>query len=79
MSRFVHQRDMSAEEIVKCIVQARAVIGLCERVAWSDFQNGSDKVDQQLAEDMQFALQLAGDLLGPVQDAIESHEGRALS
>lgn len=76
MSRFVPQSDMGAEEIVKCIVQARAIIGLCERASWSDLQNSSNGPSfQQVAEDIQFALQLAGDLLGPPQDALESHEG----
>lgn len=31
--------------------------------------------DQQVVEDIQFALQLANDLLGPAQNALESHEG----
>ena len=79
MSRFVPQRGMSASEIVKCVTQARAIIGLCERSAWSDIQNGMNGDDStaisQAAEDIQFALQLAGDLLEPVQDALESHEG----
>jgi hypothetical protein len=79
MSRFVPQRDMSTDEIVKCVIQAKAIIGLCERSAWSDLQNGLNGDDfaliSQVSEDIQFALQLAGDLLVPVQDALESHEG----
>lgn len=74
MSRFVPQGDMSADEIVKCVVQARAVIQLCEAAAWS-IQNSGDPEIPQMAENVQFALQLAGDLLVPVQDALESHEG----
>jgi hypothetical protein len=76
MSRWIDQAEMTADEIVKCVVQARAIIALCERASWSDLQNGANGIaEQQVAEDMQFALQLAGDLLGPVQDALESHEG----
>lgn len=73
MSRFVPQGDMSADEIVKCCIQARAVIALCEAAAWS-IQNSSETEIPQLAENVQFALQLAGDLLWPVQEALESHE-----
>jgi hypothetical protein len=66
---------MTADAVVKCAVQARAVVALCERAAWSDLQNGSNGIaEQQVAEDIQFALQLAHSLLGPVQDALESHE-----
>jgi hypothetical protein len=79
MSRFIPQGDMSADEIVKCVIQAKALIGLCERSAWSDIQNGlngsADAAVSQAAEDIQFTLQLARELLDPVQDALESHEG----
>lgn len=75
MSRWIDQADMTADEIIKCAVQARAVIALCERAAWSDLQNGANGIAlQQVAEDIQFALQLAHGLLGPAQDALESHE-----
>jgi hypothetical protein len=75
MSRWIDQADMTADEIVRCVIQARAIIGLCERASWSDLQNGSNEGLQRIAEDIQFALQLAGDMLGPVQDALEAHEG----
>jgi len=42
MSRLIPQDDMSADEVVKCVIQAKALIGLCERSAWSDIQNGVD-------------------------------------
>lgn len=74
MTRFVPQRDMSADEIAKCCIQARAVIALCEAAAWS-IQNGSESEIPLIAENIQFALQLAGDLLEPVQGALSAHEG----
>jgi len=74
MSRFVPQRDMSADEITKCLIQARAVIQLCEAAAWS-IQNSREAEIPLIAENVQFAMQLAADLLVPVQDALESHEG----
>ena len=74
MSRLVPQADMSADEIVKCCIQARAGVRLCEAALWN-IQNGSDEEIPQLAEDVQFALQLVADLLVPVQEALESHEG----
>ena len=76
MSRLVPQRDMSADAIVKRAIQARAVIQLCEAASWS-IQNSSNEEIPQIAENVQFALQLAADLLVPVQDALESHEGLA--
>lgn len=76
MSRFVPQRDMSADDIVKCAIQARAIIQLCEAAAWS-IQNSREDEIPQIAENAQFALQLAADLLEPVQGALESHEGLA--
>jgi hypothetical protein len=76
MSRFIPQRDMSASDILSCVMQARAIIGLCERAAWADIQNSASAVSlSQVADDIQSALQLANDLLDPVQDALESHEG----
>lgn len=75
MSRWIEQAEMTAEEIVKCCIQARAVVKLCERAAWNDLQNGSAAKIPEVAEDIQFALELAADLLVPVQDALESHEG----
>lgn len=75
MSRWIDQAEMTADEIMKCCIQARAVIALCERSAWSNLQNGDKIPDPQVPEDIQFALQLAHDLLGPVQDALETHEG----
>ena len=77
MSRFIHHRDMTAEQVVKCVIQARALIGMCHRAMWADVQNeniASGEVSQA-AEDIQFTLQLAQELLDPVQDAMEEHEG----
>lgn len=75
MSRFIPAADMTADGIVKSCIQARAIVGLCQRAAWSDLQNGSKSEIPQVSEDIQFALQLVVELLGPVQDALENHEG----
>lgn len=74
MSRLVPHSDMSADEIVKCCIHARAIIGLCETAAWSIQNSGEDEIPQ-IAENIQFALQLAAELTGTAQDALESHEG----
>lgn len=74
MTRFAPQGDMTADEIVGCVVQAGAVIRLCEHAAWT-IQNTTVESIPQIAEDIQFSARLAADLLGPVQDALESHEG----
>ena len=76
MTRIIPSSDMTAEQVVKCVVQARAIIGLCARSAWSDIQNGGGASDvAQAAEDIHFVLELANELLAPAQDALERHEG----
>jgi hypothetical protein len=75
VSRFIPQGDMSADELIKSCIQARAIIAICERSALNDLENGDGTSNVQAAEDIQFALQLARDLLEPVQDALVSHEG----
>jgi hypothetical protein len=74
MSRFILHTDMNADEIVKCCIQARAIVRLCETAAWSIQNSGEDEIPQ-IAENIQYALQLAAELIGPAQDALESHEG----
>jgi len=73
MSRFVPQRDMSAEEILDCISQAEAIMILCANASDSVFNDIGDR--DVLACAMNNALKLAIDLTGPVRDALASHEG----
>lgn len=53
-----------------------AILALCERAAW-EIQNSleHDNVAQHV-EDLQFALQVAHELLEPTQDALEAREGQ---
>ena len=77
MSRLIPQGDMAAAEIVRCVVEARALVGLCARAAWSDLQNASNGENvPQISEDIQVALELAHELLDPVQDADYSPRSR---
>lgn len=76
MSIFIPQVDMTAYQIIQCCVRARAIISLCEEAAWA-VQNSDGADIPQIAENIQFALKAAHELLGPVQDAIEVHEGTA--
>jgi hypothetical protein len=73
MSRFVHQRDMSADEMIQCSYQARAILHLIDIAAWS-IENNIGAVDV-LAGSIGTASRLALELLEPVHDALESHEG----
>ena len=75
MSRFIPQGDMTAAEIVKTCLQARAIVQMCARAAWSELQNGSEAEKPQAAEDIHFALELVAEMLEPVQDALQKHEG----
>lgn len=72
MSRFIPHGDMSADQLMQCSYQARAIISLCESAAWA-IQNGGDA--EKLADSMGSALRLALEALDPVHDALESHEG----
>jgi hypothetical protein len=77
MSRLIDHRDMTAEQIVDCCIQATAIMYLCETAAWS-IQNGGDANAYTLREtagSIKGALAAARELLGPVTDALESHEG----
>ncbi|UVK39933.1 hypothetical protein LHFGNBLO_001348 [Mesorhizobium sp. AR10] len=71
MSRLIDHREMTADQIMACCIQAAAIMQVCEATAWS-IQNGGDA---NLAGSIEDALTIARELLGPVTDALESHEG----
>ena len=72
MSRFIPHSDMTADELLQCSYQAVAILRLCECASWA-MQNGGNVTD--LADSSGSGLRLAIDLLGPVHDALEQHEG----
>jgi hypothetical protein len=74
MSRFIPHGDMTTDQILRCSYEIGAILRLCEAAAWA-WQNGSTEAN--LAGATVQALQLAHELLEPVHDAIELHEGRA--
>ncbi|UVK57589.1 hypothetical protein DBIPINDM_008200 (plasmid) [Mesorhizobium sp. AR02] len=77
MSRLIDHRDMTAAQIVDCCIQATAIMYLCETAAWS-IQNGGEANAYTFAEtagSIKGALAAARELLAPVLDALESHEG----
>jgi hypothetical protein len=73
MSRFIPQTDMIADEIIQCSYQARALVNLCESAAWN-IQNGGGR-PEDLSDSIGSALRLVMELLEPVHDALETHEG----
>lgn len=73
MSRFIPHTDMSADEIMQCSYQARALVRLCESAAWN-IQNGGGR-PEILSDSIGAGLRLVMELLEPVHDALESHEG----
>jgi len=75
MSRFIPQADMSADQVIDLCITARAIVSICERSAWADLQNGNEAVIPQAAEDIQYALGMVAEMLVPIQEALESHEG----
>ena len=78
MSRFIPHTDMSADELIQCSYQALAVLSLCESAAWA-IEGGSSAQSRaeidQIADSIGSGLRLAIELLGPVHDALECHEG----
>lgn len=70
MSRLVHHRDMSAAEILGCAYDALGLVTLCGIVA-SEFPSPTSRSADVVAR----ALDLAGELLAPVIDALEAQEG----
>jgi hypothetical protein len=71
MSRLIHHRDMNAAEIVGCAYDALALIELAEHASF----NLQPSSPQALFSSITNVLSLAGEMLGPVIDALESHEG----
>jgi hypothetical protein len=71
MSRFVHHRDMTANEIIQCGYDAMAIVALCEVAA----REGSGGLGGTLAGDIAIALKLAGELIAVLHDTVEIHEG----
>jgi hypothetical protein len=74
MSRFIPQSDMTADEIVQCSYDVMAILHLCDQAAWS-ICNGSGHIET-VADSIGCATRLALDLMAPVHDALEAHEGR---
>jgi hypothetical protein len=72
MSRFVPQRDMSADEIIRSSTEASAILRLCEAAAWS-IQNGEPPTD--LSDAIVAGMRIARDLMEVMHDALVSHEG----
>lgn len=72
MSRFIPQADMTPDQLVQCSHQATAIIALCESAARS-IQNGG--AADLLADSIGSALRLTFELMEPVHDALERHEG----
>lgn len=72
MSRFIPCRDMSADQIIQCSYDAMAIIALCENTACDLSERGENA---QLAGSISTALKLVAELLAPVHDTLEIHEG----
>lgn len=74
MRRLIPHTDMNAAQIVDCSYQALALVDLCENAAWT-IQNGGNA--ETLSDAIGAAMRLARELLEPVHDALERHEGIA--
>lgn len=67
--RLIPHGDMTAAQLLGCSYQAQAILTVCIEAA------GSAPPSQQLGGAIGLALQSALDLLAPVHDALEAHEG----
>ncbi len=74
MSRIVPHSDMTAAEIIQCSYDAMAIVRLCENTAWDLTNRGHNS---EHTDAISAALKLALELMGPVHDALEQHEGQA--
>lgn len=73
MSRLLSQADMNTDQLVRCSSDARALLYMIDHAAWA-IQNNSGPVDV-LADSIGASARLALELLEPVHDALETHEG----
>jgi len=73
MTRLVDHRDMTRQEILECSYEALAIVSTCAMALDGINEENVDKT----AGDIALALRSALELLGPVHDALESHEGMA--
>lgn len=74
MSRSIPKRDITADQVVSRCSRAIAILHLCDSAAWA-IQNGSGPTNL-LADSVGTAMRLAVDLLEPVQEALEFHQGK---
>mgnify|MGYP007032580878 CR=1 FL=1 len=73
MTRFIPHTDMTAEQIVQCSCDARAILHIVDHAAWA-IQN-NDGPSDVLADSIGVAVRLALELLKPVHDALEARGG----
>lgn len=71
MTRFIPQRDMSADQLVWLSHEAQAIVSLCKRV--------TDDLPLQeptaVLSDIGLSLGVALEMLQVMHDALEAHEG----
>jgi hypothetical protein len=72
MSRFVHFRELSADEVVKCSYDMLAILDLCKSIA--DTAQINDRARIADMSNIGSALGLAMELAGLIHDTIETQE-----
>jgi hypothetical protein len=76
MSRFIPQAEMTAVEILECSYQVQGIISTCA-MALDAYEDTPTTANARTVGDVARALRAALDLLGPVHDTLEAHEGMA--
>lgn len=77
MSRFVKAADMTRIELFRCYSEATAVLNLCHRAA-CELEDARERIEiDEIAENIQQATRLVMELLEPLAQALETHEGVA--
>jgi hypothetical protein len=69
------QADMPAVDLLRRCTDAIAILRLTNWAASAIQQEGDEGERNKLADDIQQATALAAELLEPVNDALETHEG----
>lgn len=73
MSRFIPHSEMTAAELINCSYEAMAIIAVCRAAADGIGSNLGEATN--IASSIDTALGIVTELLGPVHDALELHEG----
>jgi hypothetical protein len=75
MTRMIRQADMPYLDLFRCATDVFALLDLCREAAESIESNSDEAAVNRLADNIKQVTRLASELLEPVLEALETHEG----